>query len=133
MKVYVFGNQDMLEDSWAHKHTEKLSADFPKIKFIFIKPNEDLPFVDEKQIVIMDAGEGISKARIFEDADPDKIKLSPRTSVHDFDLGFQLKYLKKIGKLGKITILGIPMTGDADYSSIHSMVKKLVAQDMQGS
>jgi len=133
MKVYVFGNQDVREDSWAFEFSKKLSEDFADIDFVSIKPNEDLPFVGADKVVIMDAVEGISEAKIFENADLDKIKLSPRTSVHDFDLGFQLKYLKKLGKLGKIIILGIPMTGDADYSSIHSMVKKLVAQDMQGS
>jgi len=133
MKVYVFGNQDVPEDSWAFEYLEKLGVDFPEIEFIFIKPNEDLPFVDKSQVVIMDAVEGLSEVKLFENADLDKIKLSPRTSVHDFDLGFQLKYLKKIGKLGEITILGIPMTGEVDYNSIHSMVKKLVAQDIQGS
>jgi len=121
------------EDSWAHEYMEKLNVDFPKIEFIFIKPNEDLPFVDEKQVIIMDAVAGLSSVKLFENTDLDKIKLSPRTSVHDFDLGFQLKYLKKIGRLGEVAILGIPMTGDTSYSSIHSMVKKLVAQDMHGS
>ena len=133
MKVYVFGNQDIPDDSQSFEYMEKLNADFPAIEFIFIKPNEDLPFVNEKYVVIIDAVEGLSTAKLFENADLDKIKLSPRASVHDFDLGFQLKYLKKMGKLGDVTILGIPMTGDIDYSSIHSMVKKLVAQDMQGS
>ena len=62
-----------------------------------------------------------------------RIVLPPRNSVHDFDLGFQLKYLKKLGKLGKVTIIGLPQTGEIDYDSIHSILRKLVAQDMQGS
>ncbi len=133
MRIYVFGNQDVPEDSWAFDYMEKLQQDISAVEFIFIKPNEDLPFASDENIVILDAVEGIKKLTLFEDAATEKIKPSPRTSVHDFDLGFQLKYLKKLGKLGKITIIGIPMTGTVDYSSIQSMVKKLVAQDMQGS
>jgi hypothetical protein len=48
-------------------------------------------------------------------------------------LGFQIKYLKKIGKLGKVTIVGLPMQGELDYLRIQSIFKKLVAQEMQGS
>ena len=32
----------------------------------------------------------------------------PHRSVHDFDLAFQLRYLKKLNKIGKATIIGIP-------------------------
>jgi len=35
------------------------------------------------------------------DDDLDKLVLPPRSSVHDFDLGFQIKYLKKSENWGK--------------------------------
>ena len=35
------------------------------------------------------------------EGDIDALILSPRGSVHDFDLAFQLRYLKKLDKLGK--------------------------------
>ena len=53
--------------------------------------------------------------------------------MHDFDLAFQLRYLKKLGKLGEITIVGIPQEGEIDYFRIQSILRKLVAHDMQGS
>jgi hypothetical protein len=63
----------------------------------------------------------------------DRLTLSPRGSVHDFDLAFQLRYLKKLGKLGKVTLIGIPQEGEVDHLLIKSIFRKLVAQDMQGS
>jgi hypothetical protein len=55
------------------------------------------------------------------------------SSVHDFDLGFQLLYLKKLGKLKNFLIIGIPMKGEINYLRIQSILRKLVAQDIQGS
>ena len=63
----------------------------------------------------------------------DRLVLSPRGSVHDFDLAFQLRYLKKIDKLGEVNIVGIPQEGKVDYFRIQSILRKLVAHDMQGS
>ena len=63
----------------------------------------------------------------------DRFAPPPRTTVHDFDLAFQLKYLKKIGRLGEVYVLGIPKEGEVDYSRVISILRKLVAQDMQGS
>lgn len=137
MKVYVFGNQDHKEDSAAFEVAKKiLNKKWAKnfeIDFIYVKPNQDIPFVNEENVVILDVVDGINKVRLIEDKDLDRLQIFSSTSVHDFDLGFQIKYLKKLGKLGTVNIIGIPMTGSIDYSSIHSIFKKLVAQDMQGS
>ena len=133
MKVYVFGNPEVYGDDNAPIFLSLLRKDFKAVDFVYVQPNEDLPFTEEESVNIIDAVSGISKVDFYPEADLDKVKLPPRTTTHDFDLGFQLRYLKKLGKLGKINIIGIPLKGKADYSSIHSMVKKLVAQDMQGS
>lgn len=133
MKIYVFGNQDVPEDNQAYEYAREIQQNLPQVEFVFIKPNQDLPFAGEKDVVIMDVVAGIEEVRLLTGTDLEKLKLPPRTTVHDFDLGFQLKLLKKLGKIGNVKILGIPMTGKVDHSSIHSMVKKLVAQDMQGS
>lgn len=133
MNVYIFGNEDLSFDNQAIKVAEKLNGLIDGCDFINIKPNQDLPFVDEKDVVIMDTVEGIEDIKIIEDEDLKNITLAGKTSTHDFDLGFQLKYLKKIGKLGKITIIGLPMEKEVDYLRIQSILRKLVAQDMQGS
>ena len=133
MKVYIFGNEDLADDNRAFEVAKKLRGNLTDIEFVKIKPNEDLPFVEEKRVVIMDTVQGIKKVEVLGNQDLDKLSLSPRASVHDFDLGFQLKYLEKLGKLGEVIIIGLPMQREIDYSLVHSIFKKLVAQDMQGS
>lgn len=132
-KVYVFGNEDVEIDAKTFGYVQMLTQDFDKLEFVKVAPNSDLPFVDEDDVLMFDTIYGINKLEVITEKDIPKIELSPRTSVHDFDLGFQLKYLLKIGKLKKIIIVGIPMYKDIDYSSIHETFKKLVAHDMQGS
>ncbi|MBP6993998.1 hypothetical protein KBB12_02045 [Candidatus Woesebacteria bacterium] len=132
-KVYVFGNEDVAQDSTPLLLCDKLSEDFPTLEFITVAPNADLPFVGEDHVTIFDTIQGISAIKVFDENDLKHIVLSPRTSVHDFDLGFQLKFLMKIGKLKRITLVGLPMGIDVPYDSIHDTFKKLVAHDMQGS
>jgi hypothetical protein len=70
---------------------------------------------------------------LIEGDEIDGLILSPRRSVHDFDLAFQLRYLKKVNKLGEVAIIGIPQEGEIAYLRIQSILRKLVAHDMQGS
>jgi hypothetical protein len=133
MKDYVFGNKDVVQDKRAFEVSKKLKGKIDNVEFIEIKPNEDVPFIDEKFVVILDSIAGIKNVIEVHDNDLYKLVLPPRSSVHDFDLGFQLKYLKKIGKIGKVTIVGLPIEGEIDYFLIQSILRKLVAQEMQGS
>jgi len=55
--------------------------------------------------------------------------------MHDFDLAYNLKLLKKIGAIDSIKIIGVPMQisdEDALYQ-IQSIFKKCAAQLIQGS
>lgn len=133
MKVYIFGNEDLDFDNKAILVAKKFKKTIENCDFIYVKPNQDLPFVDREEIVIMDTIEGIDDITLINDDQIQDISLEKRTTAHDFDLGFQLKYLKKIGKLGKVTIVGLPMAWDIDYLRIQSILRKLVAQDIQGS
>ena len=133
MKVYVFGNEDVECDKRAFEVKNKLEKKYCDISFVDVKPNENLPFDNHEDVVIMDVVDGLKEVTLIQNDDLDKIILPPRSSTHDFDLGFQIKYLKKLGKLGKATIIGLPMRGAIDYNRIHSILRKLVAQDMQGS
>jgi Ni,Fe-hydrogenase maturation factor len=83
--------------------------------------------------VILDTVEGIQDVALVDRDRIDGLLLSPRGSVHDFDLAFQLRYLKKLNKLGEVTIIGIPQEGEVDYLRIQSIFRELVAHDMQGS
>ncbi len=133
MNVYVFGNEDVPEDRRAIEVAEKLVDTLEDVSFILVKPNEDVPFADERCVVVLDTVQGIQDVTLIEGENIDRLVLSPRSSVHDFDLAFQLRYLKKIDKLGEIIIIGIPQEGKVDYLRIQSILRKLVAHDMQGS
>ncbi len=133
MKIYVFGNKDTPLDNRSFEVAEKLKHTEKNFEFIEVSPNKDLPVTERENVIILDTVEGIEKTTVLTENDFDKLVLSPNTTVHDFDLGFQLKYLKKIGKLGKVTIIGVPREGEIDYFLIQSTLRKLVAHDMQGS
>jgi hypothetical protein len=133
VKVYVFGNEDLPEDRKAIEATEELDGGVDGVSFVFVGPNEDVPFADEGQVVILDTVHGIRDVELIEGDRIDALVLAPRGSVHDFDLTFQVRYLKKIGKLGDVTIVGVPQEGDVDHPRIQSILRKLVAHDMHGS
>ena len=131
MKVYVFGNEYVAEDKRALEVARELEDTIEGISFVVVSPNEDVPFSGERRVVILDTVQGIHGVALIEGVDD--VRLSPRGSVHDFDLAFQLRYLKKLGKLGDVTVIGIPQEGELDYLRIRSILRKLVAHDMQGS
>ena len=131
MRVYVFGNEHVAEDRRAIEVAGELEDAVEGISFAFVSPNEDVPFVDERRVVILDTVQGLQDVALIEGFDD--LILSPRGSVHDFDLAFQLRYLKKLGRLGEVAIIGIPQEGDVDYLRIQSILRKLVAHDMHGS
>ncbi len=133
MKVFVFGNRDLETDKTALQVADQLKDAIPNLQFVEIKPNEDVPFVGEKSVVILDVVMGIDTVTLITENNIGQLVLPPRSSVHDFDLGFQLKYLKKLGKINTFVIIGMPMSKQTDYDSIQSILRKLVAQDMQGS
>jgi len=132
MTIYVFGNPDVSEDKIAFTVAANLK-NTPGLEFVFVKPNEDLPFVSQKNPVILDAVQGISTITLIDETHIDKLIVDRSTTVHDFDLGFQLKYLKKLEKLNRFTIIGLPQTEAVDYDLVQSILRKLVVQDMQGS
>lgn len=133
MNVYVFGNEDVHDDAAALKAADYLKQRVTNIHFIPVQPNDDVPFAGEGHVVIMDTMTGIETIAVVDEKKIDSLILPPRSTVHDFDLGFQLAYLKKIGKLKKVTIICIPQKKEIDYNSLHSILRKLVAQDMHGS
>ena len=133
MKVYVFGNKDVPGDAMAIEIAEGLEGAVDGVSFVFVGPNEDVPFVDEERVVILDVVREMREVALISGDDIDRFDPPPRTTVHDFDLAFQLKYLKKIGRLGEVHVVGIPKEGEVDYLRVISILRKLVAQDMQGS
>ena len=133
MKVYVFGNEYVAEDRRAIEVARELEGTLDGISFVFVDPNADVPFMDEQRVVILDTVQGARDVALVEGGELEGLILSPRGSVHDFDLAFQLRYLKRLGKLGHVTMISIPQEGEVDHLRIKSIFRKLVAHDMQGS
>jgi Ni,Fe-hydrogenase maturation factor len=133
MQVYVFGNPDQELDNKPLKMLGKLRLDFPQVDFTEVKPNQEVNFEDQSMVYILDTIAGIDETHIFDESAIDRLTITSQSSVHDYDLAFQLKYLKKLGKINKISILGVPQDKEVDYNSFHSIFKKFVAQDIQGS
>ncbi len=104
MKIYVLGNPLLEEDNLPLKILPKLKGLFPEIDFLELDPTENFP--EEDKIVLIDSVAKINEVVLIKDVE--KITPPPNYSVHDFDLGFQLKLMKKLGKLKDLTIIGLP-------------------------
>jgi len=79
----------------------------PQINFIVVDPNENFPPENEKDLIILDAVKGISSTALLDFSDLAQVEKSP-VSPHDYDLLLHLLLLKKMGKVNKVTIIGIP-------------------------
>lgn len=129
MKIFVFGNCDHEKDKIAFEVMEKLrnspnlslSKRGINVEFVVVKPNEDLPFNGD--VVIMDGVWGLEKVELITDID--KFSLGPKNSVHDFDLSFQLKYLKKLGKIKSVKIIGLPYEGKVDARKVREIIEEI--------
>lgn len=104
--IFVFGNQDISQDALPLRILEGLKKLFPDAQFKTLDPNEEWEAPEE--LTIIDTVIGINRVKIFSDID--QFFNPPRISPHDFDVASHLKYLKKLGKIKKIKIIGIPPT-----------------------
>jgi len=112
--IYIFGNPSLDFDNLPIKLKPKLKEAFPNFEFILKDPNENL-HPENDELIIIDTVVGPEKIIILDNLEEiDKIETSPNYSMHDFDLGFNLKLLKKIGSLKKVTIFGVPSGMDKD-------------------
>ncbi len=94
------------KDSLPLRLIERLKQEFKDIEFKEFDPNENLE-KEGRDLVIIDSVEGIDKVVLITDIDA--IKTQKIYTMHDFDLGYSLKLLKKIGMLDSVMIFGVPM------------------------
>ncbi|OGI25556.1 MAG: hypothetical protein A3J76_05745 [Candidatus Moranbacteria bacterium RBG_13_45_13] len=123
--IHIFGNPLLDFDNLPLKLAPKLKKIFPKINFVITDPNENLKPIN-RELFIIDTIEGIKKVTLIDDLK--KIQTQKIYSLHDFDLGFNLKLLQKIGKLEKIKIFGVPMRGDEEkiFKQLAKVIKSKV-------
>jgi Ni,Fe-hydrogenase maturation factor len=125
MKIYVFGNQDEVSDKKAFEVMDALKDKLSEIEWVVVKPNEDLPFAGEDEVVLMDVVQGLKAPRLIEDEELNQIAIGPRMTAHDFDLGWQIKYLKKLGKLGRVRLVGLPME-EVNNQKVYEILKEVL-------
>jgi len=124
MRVLVFGNPLAKIDSAAVKISEKLEGKMPGIEFVRFDTSEDLENEGE-ELFILDAVVGLEKPRLIE---LEELELSAKPlSLHGFDLTWSLLLLKKLGKLKKATIIGVPAKKSVKESLpvVEKLLKKL--------
>ena len=132
MKVLVFGNLLLENDSLPLRLLPKLRERFFDVEFKEVDPTEGLES-EGRDLVILDSVEGIDEVMVIDSIE--RLHANRVCSMHDFDLGYNLKLLKKVGKIDSVRIIGVPMgigEGEA-LDQIQSIFRKWAAQDMQGS
>lgn len=102
---YVAGNPLVKEDSVPLKIMNRLQKRFPHHKFKEFDPTEDFP--EEKSLNILDMVIGLDDVQVIKDIN--KIVTGKLYSLHNFDLGFNLKLMKKAGKIRSANLIGIPV------------------------
>lgn len=65
--VYVFGNEDVPEDSVPFMLYDRLSADLPMLKFVKVAPNADLPFRGARERDYFRHNPGIPEVKVFDE------------------------------------------------------------------
>lgn len=104
MKIFIFGNPELKNDSLPLEILPDLKKRFPKIFFEEKDSNEDWDMPEN--VLIIDTVVGIKKIKIFNSLED--FESAPRVSMHDFDALANLRLLIKLGKVKKVKIIGIP-------------------------
>jgi hypothetical protein len=121
MIIFVFGNQDLREDSLPLRILPKLQEKFPNIKFEVKDSNEDWDVPEE--LTVFDTVMGINGMKVFDDIKA--FSAAPRVSMHDFDALTNIRYLIKLGKIKKIKVIGIsPTMNESDATEAVAAVLK---------
>jgi Ni,Fe-hydrogenase maturation factor len=126
MKFYVMGNFLVEIDSLPVKILPLLKKEMPMHEFIEFDPSEDFQ-PENKSLNIIDTVLDINKVRLTNDID--KIIVQKAYSLHDFDLGYNLKLLKKFGMIEKVNIIGVPPTlkEDEAVEEIKEIITKITS------
>ncbi len=108
--VYVFGNPILTQDAMAVVVAQEVSKRLLHFNFIYADPTEELDIPQDSPLIILDTIIGLKDVKVFTDLS--SFVPPPQMSVHDFDLYQHLLLRQKIGKLPKLTIIGVPENGD---------------------
>ena len=122
----LFGNPLIEKDNLALKLLPKLKKLFPKINFIECDSTENIEKYG-KHLNIIDVSPGIDEINTFNlenEKNLEKLNTAKIFSMHDFDLGYNLKLLKKIGLIESAKIICLPMEMNED--KVLGKIKKIL-------
>ncbi len=116
----MYGNEDFEGDEIAKEVARKIDSE----DFEFFYSNSPNDVLNAKgEFIIMDAVKGIDDVKVLDDIDD--LVHCHTLSCHDLDLGFYLKMMKEVGKIEKVTIIGLPF-GRKDYEKIKEKVESIL-------
>jgi hypothetical protein len=101
--VCIAGNQDLALDALPLRLLKRLQEQAPEYTFTLLDPHEEW---EGEDIILIDTVLGIKDVTAF--ADLALFAQAPHLTLHDFDVLANLLLLKKLGKLKKAFIIGIP-------------------------
>jgi Ni,Fe-hydrogenase maturation factor len=106
-KIFCFGNEFVKGDSLAKEICDSIKG------FDIVRCNSPDELLDERgDIIILDVVQGINDVIVFDDLS--RLKEQKLTTLHDFDLSYFLQIMKELKEIDKVTIIGIPQTGDKE-------------------
>ncbi len=122
-EIWLFGNPDLPVDALPIKLLPKLKAAFPAVQFSVQDPLDEWEI--PPSLTIIDTVQGLEHVQVFDSLDA--FQQDRRVTMHDFDLGMQLQFLKKLGKLPSLRIIGVPPTLSEDeaFTQITAVLRHL--------
>ena len=124
MRVLVFGNPVAERDSSAVKIADMLEGKLAGIEFVRFDTAEDLE-KEGSEVAIMDAVAGLRSPRLIS---LEELELPEKPlTLHGFDLMWNLLLLKKLGKIKKAVIIGVPASRPVKESlpKVRKLLEKL--------
>ena len=104
MDILVFGNAAYSPDSLPLRILPDLRQRLPGNRFLALDPNEEWEVSGD--LTVIDTVINLNRPMIFRSLDA--FRTSPRCSTHDFDALAQLRLLSKLGRIGRVTVIGLP-------------------------
>lgn len=122
-KILVFGNPLVEKDKLPLELIPYLTKRFPEIEFKEFDSIEDLQN-EGSVIYLIDSVENIENVTIIYNIDQIEISNSLYT-IHDIDLGYMLKLMKKVNMIDKVIIFGIPINTLSKIEILNQLEEKI--------
>jgi hypothetical protein len=102
--VLCFGNPLVAGDSGARKLAKSLKM--PGVEFVECDSPQSVLDYAGQRFMILDVAKGVRKPTLIEGTE--SLQANKLVSLHDYDLGFFLKLMERMGKGPRARIIAIP-------------------------